>query len=195
MSELHVSAFGATFQEAAGNVTQDSGDPLPPVATERLDRLARDGSLPPSDAVALLPDLLACFDRQHPIPRLADYETLLAQSAEMAWIATEGNAFNHATDRVADVHATAEALREEGFAMKDAVEESRNGRVFQTATRATSVLRPFLGDNDRLVLRSVPGSFYEFITRRALPDGRLDLTFDSGNATAIFAMTSAGAPS
>ena len=27
----------------------------------------------------------------------------------MAWIATEGNSFNHATDRVHDLEATAEA--------------------------------------------------------------------------------------
>jgi len=52
------------------------------------------------------------------------------------------------------------------------------------------VLRPFVGSDNRLLLRSVPGSFYEWITRRRGPDGRLDLTFDSGNATAIFAMTS-----
>jgi hypothetical protein len=189
VSELHVSAFGEEFQEAAGNVTQDSEDPLPPIAAARLQRLARNGALALPEAMALLADLLPCFDRQHPIPRLADYEALLLQSAEMAWIATEGNAFNHATDRVADVHALAQALNAEGFAMKDAVEKSRNGRIFQTATRATSVLRPFRGDAGRLIIRSVPGSFYEFISRRSLPDGRLDLTFDSGNATAIFAMT------
>ena len=47
--------------------------------------------------------IIAAFGRHHPAPRLADYETLLAQSAEAAWIATEGNAFNHATDRVPDV--------------------------------------------------------------------------------------------
>ena len=39
---------------------------------------------------------------------------------------------------------------------------------------------------------AVPGSFHEFITRKVDPEtGRLDLTFDAGNATAIFHMTRA----
>lgn len=40
------------------------------------------------------------------------------------------------------------------------------------------------------IQRTVPGSFHEFISRDIDPaTGRLDLTFDSGNATGIFAMT------
>ena len=36
----------------------------------------------------------------------------------------------------------------------------------------------------------VPGSFHEFITRDIDPEtGKLDLSFDSGNATGIFHMT------
>jgi hypothetical protein len=38
----------------------------------------------------------------------------------------------------------------------------------------------------------VPGSFYEFIQRSVDPaTGKLDLGFDSGNATGIFAVTQA----
>jgi hypothetical protein len=39
------------------------------------------------------------------------------------------------------------------------------------------------------VRRLVPGSFYEFITREPLPNGGLDLRFDSANAQGIFKMT------
>ncbi|WP_380802931.1 hypothetical protein [Sphingobium tyrosinilyticum] len=53
--------------------------------------------------------------------------------------------------------------------------------------RADPVERNFAGRE----LREVPGSFYEFISRDVDPaTGRLDLSFDAGNATGIFATTS-----
>jgi hypothetical protein len=109
----------------------------------------------------------------------------------MAWIATEGNAFNHATDRVEDVAALTEAQKALGRPMKEALEVGSSGRVVQTAFRAAQVERPFVGHQGQFVLRTVPGSFYEFITRRPLPNGRLDLSFDSSNAQGIFKMTEA----
>ena len=142
------------------------------------------------EAVAALPGIVAAFDRQHEMPSFADYQLLLSRSNEAAWIATEGNAFNHATDRVADVAALADRLKTEGQPIKERLEISATGRVRQTAFRADSVERLF-GDGE---LRDVPGSFYEFISRDVDPTtGRLDLAFDTGNATGIFAMTSAGA--
>lgn len=51
--------------------------------------------------------VLPCFARQHQLPTLADYHTLLGESAEMAWIATEGNTFNHITERVYDIDLVA----------------------------------------------------------------------------------------
>ena len=111
----------------------------------------------------------------------------------MAWIATEGNAFNHATDRVDDVFAVADAQRALGRPIKDAVEISKSGRVRQTAFRADPVRRVFIDADGAQIQRDVPGSFYEFITRLPLPeeDGKqkLDLSFDSSNAQAIFKMT------
>lgn len=193
VSELHPEAFSPAFQDAVHRVLADSRDPLSPEAAAQLGHLAERGSLALEAARGLLLDLMPCFDRAHGIPTLADYELLKAESAEMAWIATEGNAFNHATDRVSDVQATAATLKALGIPMKEVVEESRNGRVFQTATRATTVLRPFLDGEGRVALRPVPGSFYEFITRHPRPEGGLDLTFDAGNATAIFKMTAAEA--
>lgn len=190
VSELHADQFSPAFQEAAGRVLATSADPVTDEANADLDRLADEGALPLDRAVALLPVLEACFDRQHGDPAEVDYEALLAESAEMAWIATEGTAFNHATDRVDDVVAVAEAERAAGRPIKDEVEVSATGRILQTAHRAAVVERSFVGPDGSPVRRSVPGSFYEFITRQPMPDGSgPDLAFDAGNAQQIFAMT------
>jgi hypothetical protein len=196
VSELHPERFGAGFQQAVTNVLATSADPLTPQALAWLLELERDASLPLADACALLPVLVRCFDRQHAVPRLADYEALRAESAEMAWISTEGNAFNHATDRVADVFAVADAQRALGRRIKDSVEVSKSGRVKQTAYQADPVVRTFIDAAGGAVECEVPGSFYEFITRDTCVDpatGReaLDLGFDAGNATGIFKMTAA----
>ncbi len=196
VSELHPERFSNAFQQAVTNVLGTSVDPLTPQAVAWLAELERDAALPLADACALLPVLVRCFDRHHAAPRLADYTTLLAESAEMAWIATEGNAFNHATDRVSDVFAVAEAQRALGRPIKKRVEVSKSGRVKQTAFQADPVERVFLADDGSQVRRAVPGSFYEFITRDTYVDeetGRvmLDLGFDAGNATGIFKMTAA----
>ena len=193
VSELHIEQLPKEAQAAASRVFASSKDPLGPEAVEALDRLARDGALPLPDAKVLLKACLAAFQRQHPALSLEDYETLLVHSKEAAWIATEGNAFNHATARVPDVEALARRLKTEGYPMKDRIEVSANGRVRQTAILADKVLRTFhLADGNK-VERAGPGSFFEFITRDVDPaTGRLDLTFDSGNATGIFAVTRGG---
>ena len=191
VSELHVSRFSAQFQEAARRTMSTSVDPLPAPATGLLERLRRDKSLPMDEAAQLLRWLLGCFGRHHEEPHLQDYELLLAESAEMAWIATEGNVFNHATDRVRDIRHVAEEQRRAGRPLKKDIEISGTGRVLQTAFRASTVRRRFLTEAGH-VERDVPGSFYEFIQRERLPSGRLDLSFDSGNATGIFGMTAGG---
>lgn len=196
VSELHPERFSPAFQQAVTNVVGASADPLTPQAVAWLAELERDAALPLLDACSLLTILVRCFDRQHGVPRLADYQTLLAESAEMAWIATEGNAFNHATDRVSDVFAVADAQRALGRPIKERVEVSKSGRVKQTAFQADRVVRVFRGEDGMPVRLEVPGSFYEFITRDTYADeasGRvgLDLGFDAGNATGIFKMTAA----
>jgi hypothetical protein len=200
VSELHPERFSAVFQDATARVLSTSADPLDALSKAALQQLEQIGRLPVSEAAALLPVLLSCFDRQHDLPSLADYETLLQESTEMAWIATEGNVFNHATDRVADVEAVAQTQRELGRPMKDKIEVSRNGRVRQTAFRATTVVREMADEQGRPVARKVPGSFYEFISRDRYTDEssrgeRLDLSFDSGNAQGIFKMTAGAAAS
>lgn len=196
VSELHPERFSPAFQVAVGRVLASSQDPLQPHHVALLEQLERDKALPHREALALMPALLQSFGRQHGLVDWQDYETLLSESAEMAWISTEGNAFNHVTDRVPDLQALTVEQKALGRPIKEAVEVSRSGRVKQTAFRAAEVERPFrLGSE--IVHRRVPGSFYEFICRDHAVDGsgarRLDLTFDAGNATAIFAMTAAAA--
>ena len=194
LSELHPERFSPEFQAAVKNVTGTSIDPLSPHAVSLLDELDEHRALSVEKASTLLPLLVRCFARQHREATLGDYETLLKESPEMAWIATEGNAFNHATDRVADVDQLAEEQKALGQPMKPTVETSQSGRVRQTAFLAARVKRWFRTANGDPIEREVPGSFYEFITRLPLPeekDGKhaLDLSFDSSNAQAIFTMT------
>jgi hypothetical protein len=191
VSELHVDRFSERFQEAAMRVFGTAADPLTVSATDLLRRLEDEGEAPFELAAAGLPSLTGAFSCQHATPAIDDYETLLSESAEAAWIATEGNAFNHATDRVEDVLTLADQLRAAGTPIKPSVEHSSSGRVRQTAFRADPVERSF-AHGKATVKRTVPGSFYEFISRDIDPaTGRLDLAFDSSNAQGIFAMTKA----
>lgn len=190
VSELHIDQLSEPAQAAAAKVFGASRDPLGEAEWRALDAIAHDGDCSIEDGITILKGGLSAFDRQHQVPALEDYQALLAHSKEGAWIATEGNAFNHATTRVPDVEAHAEDLKAAGYPLKPSVEVSRNGRVRQTAILADKVARPFrLPDGSETAL-DVPGSFYEFISRDVDPEtGKLDLTFDSGNATGIFAVT------
>jgi len=188
LSELHVDRFDAEFAEAAQRVFGTSHDPLDSGARILLDDYAAGRPVDLERAAQVLPVIAAAFDRQHEPAAFEDYALLRSRSNEAAWIATEGNAFNHATDRVPDVAALADRLKSEGRPMKEKLEISASGRVRQTAFRADSVERAFADGISRIV----PGSFYEFISRDVDPaTGMLDLAFDTGNATGIFAMTSA----
>jgi hypothetical protein len=196
VSELHPERFSSRFQAAVAGVTASSRDPLSSFARSALRDIELQGSLPLDPARVLLPELLACFQRQHANPRLSDYKTLLEESAEMAWIATEGNAFNHATDRVHLLDALVAEQRRLDRPLKDTIETSRSGRVRQTAFRADPVEREFIDADGGVIRHTVPGSFFEFIQRERIQDpatgvSRLDLAFDTGNAQGIFKMTAA----
>ncbi len=198
LSELHPERFSEDFQRIVARVLSTSTDPLDARSKASLDALTQHRKLPYDDATALLPAMLRCFARQHDLPTLAEYESLLQESSEMAWIATEGNVFNHATDRVADVQSLAQQQRDLGRPVKDKIEVSRNGRVRQTAFYATTMVREMADEHGRPVARKVPGSFYEFISRdyyldEATQQKKLDLSFDSGNAQGIFKMTGVSA--
>ena len=192
LSELHADQFSTDFHATVSALLGNSHDPLTTQSLAMLDALQQGESLPLDAAQELLPQLLRCFARQHPLPSVAQYDVLAAESAEMAWISTEGQTFNHATDRVSDVESLAASLRAEGYAIKDAVEVSAEGTVRQTALRAATVERA-LPQGQNVQRLELPGSFFEFISRDAIPGGLLpadmDMRFDSGNATGIFKMT------
>lgn len=192
VSELHIAQLPEAASRPAEAIFGMSRDPLGDAEWRALAALDATGECSIEDAVTILRGALAAFGRQHIAPTLADYQALLAHSKEGAWIATEGNAFNHATTRVANVQALSETLKANGYPLKPEVEISQNGRVRQTAFLADKVSRPFRLEDGSEITEKVPGSFYEFITRDIVPNtGALDLTFDSGNATGIFAVTRA----
>jgi len=195
VSELHVARFSPAFQVIAHAVFDATADALGAEASRALAALATEGSCDLDTARAALPQVVAAFARTHGPLRLEHYQALKAESAEAAWIATEGQAFNHATDRVPDVEAVAEAQKALGRPVKDAVEVSASGRVRQTAFKAQPVERVFVTNEGEVTL-TVPGSFHEFISRDRFVDEagveRLDLRFDSSNAQGIFKMTGTG---
>ncbi|MBK8971704.1 MAG: DUF1338 family protein [Hahellaceae bacterium] len=196
VSELYPERFSAEFQTVVQRVLASTHDPLDAEARRLLEVLKQRGTLDLEEAAALLPTLLSCFARLHEPPQLADYRRLLEESKEMAWISTEGNAFNHATDRVDDIEATDRQQRELGRPMKPEIEVGKNANIRQTAYRATTVEREFKEGATTLV-QPVPGSFFEFIQRGQVKDQvsgktQLDLRFDSQNAQGIFHMTRAG---
>lgn len=195
ISELHVERFSPDFQAAAARVFGTSHDPLTEDARTTLAAFAQYGRCQFESAVAGLPAIAAAFRCCHETPSLADYRRLLAESAEAAWMASEGCAFNHATDRVTDVDATACEQRALGRPIKDSIEVSRSGSVRQTAFKADPVRRDFRTEDGGITQLTVPGSFYEFISRDLITaaDGtrQLDLRFDSMNAQGIFKMTTA----
>ncbi|HEX4911192.1 MAG TPA: DUF1338 domain-containing protein [Permianibacter sp.] len=196
VSELHVDQFSPAFQQAVANVVGNSRDPLTADSKALLAKLTEQKALTMAEALQLLPNIVECFARQHGEVARADYDVLLKESAEMAWISTEGNAYNHVTDRVADVFELTKEQKALGRSIKEAVEVSANGRVRQTAFKAAQVERRMIDSEGRIATYTVPGSFYEFITRdkfldEASGEWKLDLTFDSSNATGIFKMTDA----
>ena len=195
VSELHVDRFSSAFQDAALRIFGSSRDPLTASSHAALADFAEQGRCEMKLAATALREIVSAFGRWHDTPSLTDYQILLAESPEAAWIATEGQAFNHATDRVADVAMTACAQRSLGRPVKEAIEISAAGSVRQTAFKADPVRRPFRAEDGTVTQMTVPGSFYEFISRDAVigADGKrhLDLRFDSGNAQGIFKMTAA----
>lgn len=196
VSELHVERFTDKFQAAAVRIFGNSRDPLTAAAHCALAAFAEQGRCEMKLAAPALREIVAAFGRWHETPAVDDYRVLLAESPEAAWIATEGSAFNHATDRVVDVAMTACCQRSLGRPVKESIETSAAGTVHQTAFKADPVRRAFRAADGAQIDLTVPGSFYEFISRDAVTgtDGkrRLDLRFDSGNAQGIFKMTAAG---
>jgi Domain of unknown function (DUF1338) len=195
ISELHVDRFSIEFQATAERVFRTTRDPLTETAHAALAAFAEHGRCDFELAALGLREIVGAFSRCHAIPGILEYRALLKESGEAAWISTEGCAFNHATDRVADVAITACEQRALSRPIKPAIEVSAAGSVRQTAFKADPVLRTFQGEHGGTTTLTVPGSFYEFISRDLVTqaDGtrQLDLRFDSMNAQGIFKMTAA----
>jgi len=190
VSELHPGRFSQAFQQAVTRVVASSRDPLDAEQLSILKRLQLTRHCSIEEAYRLLPGIYAAFGRQHGVVHQADYQQLLSESAEMAWIATEGNSFNHLTDRVIDLEAVVAEQNRLERPMKDSIEVSTSGRVMQTAYKACTVTRGLIDSQGALQEHQVPGSFVEFIQRKVDPaDDKIDLNFDSSNAQGIFKMT------
>jgi hypothetical protein len=190
VSELHPGRFSPAFQTAVGRIVGSSRDPLNAEHLSILNRLQLTRHCTLAEAYRLLPGLYEAFGRQHGVVQHADYQHVLSESAEMAWIATEGNSFNHLTDRVIDLETLVAEQNRRERPMKASIEVSASGRVMQTAYKACTVNRALADANGQLHEHQVPGSFVEFIQRKLDPiDDKLDLNFDSSNAQAIFKMT------
>ncbi|WP_341960293.1 DUF1338 domain-containing protein [Pseudomonas sp. RC10] len=190
VSELHPGRLSQAFQDAVSRVVSSSRDPLTPDDMSILQRLRTTRHCSLEEATRLLSGLYRAFGRQHGVVQEADYRQLLDESAEMAWISTEGNSFNHLTDRVGNLEATVEEQIRLERPMKDSIEVSTSGRVMQTAYKACTVSRELLNAEGVLKTHQVPGSFVEFIQRKIDPEnGKIDLNFDSSNAQGIFKMT------
>ncbi len=189
ISELQVDRFSPLFGKTAACVFDSSRDVLTHEAIALLDVLAVRDSAPLALAMAGLPALVAAFDRQHDTPDYDDYRTLLAESAEAGWIATEGNTLSHFAVRVPDLAVLAAEQTALGRPVKGAFEISVSGGVRQTAFAPDPVERQFnsaLGDGISAI---VPGSFFEFISRDTITgaDGAvgLDLGFDGANSLGL----------
>lgn len=190
VSELHPGRLSEAFQNAVSRVVGSSRDPLAAAHLSILKRLRLTRHCSLEEAIILLPGMYRAFGRQHGMVQEADYRQLLAESAEMAWIATEGNSFNHLTDRVVDLEGVVAEQNRLRRSMKDSIEVSTSGRVMQTAYKACTVERNLLDHHGALQPHQVPGSFVEFIQRKIDPEtGSIDLNFDSSNAQGIFKMT------
>lgn len=190
VSELHPGRFSEAFQQAVTRVCETSRDPLDAEHLATLRTLRQTRHCTVATALQLLPALYQAFDCQHATVQERDYQALLSESAEMAWIATEGNRFNHLTDRVSDLQVVVDHQRTLQRPMKDSIETSSSRRVMQTAYKAVQVQRNFIDAHGQTVQRTVPGSFVEFIQREVDEEtGELDLHFDSSNAQGIFRMT------
>jgi hypothetical protein len=195
VSELHVERFSKEFQAAAARVFGGSRDSLTEIAHAAVAEFAEQGRCEMKLAVPALREIVAAFGRRHDPCALADYQILLAESPECAWIATDGSTLNHVTDRVADVAMTACAQRSLGRPVKPVIETSASGSVRQTAFKPDPVRRQFRSA-DRQIELMVPGPFYQFISRDCVigTDGkkRLDLSLDQDLTKAVFKMTMAG---
>lgn len=95
ITQLHVCevrplTVSEEFALAVDRIVSRASDRLAPQAVGLLNNVWSSGGLPLDDAKVLLQQLVASLGRSHPTPVYEDYRVVMAESPEMAWIATEG---------------------------------------------------------------------------------------------------------
>lgn len=163
---------------------------LSPSAQVLVRRLV--GQLPPGFAER---DDLAWAGRPWCL-RLAEYQTLLAESDYAAWVAAFGFRVDHFTvdlgslSTFPDLAALDAFLVEHGFALDDCggmIKGSPAQRLEQSCTRADAVEVAFAD-----ATRRIPSCYYEFARRYRLPSGELFHGFTPASAEPLVELADAG---
>lgn len=162
LEQIDASAFGAEFHATAHRVFGAARDPLSPELAQLLQRMEAQGRLDFHDATDLVLRAARCFDRQHVLPHVADYEVLLQSSSAAAWVATEGQAFHHLTRSVPGL-PDLQALAVAGFEVRQTREPGHDGRARPMAVIGTQFSRRLKGPRGREIERTVPGSFLQLV--------------------------------
>jgi hypothetical protein len=160
LSQLRVQDLSAGAQEIIGKYTGEiHSDPV-----DALDL---------SDGVALDAFLHSSL---WPLPTLADYEALAAESEYAAWVIYNRYYLNHFTISVHNLPAGYDTiasfndfLERHGFTLNSAggkIKQSPDGLLLQSATVAGKIEAAFAGGEKR----PIAGSYVEFAERKVLPE-------------------------
>jgi hypothetical protein len=141
-----------------------------------------------------------------PVPKLADYKSLAAESEYAAWAIYNRYYLNHFTISVQNLPAGYNTVAEfnqfleaEGFRLNDSggkIKVSPDGGLLQSSTVA-QLVEAWFGSGERV---EIPGSYVEFAERKVLPQFQhLPVSqirrehrregFEAGNADKIFEST------
>ncbi|MBN9382041.1 MAG: DUF1338 domain-containing protein [Chitinophagaceae bacterium] len=111
-----------------------------------------------------------------PLPTLADYETLAAESEYAAWVIYNRYYLNHFTISVHNlpegyntIAAFNDFLERHGFTLNSAggkIKQSPDGLLLQSATVAGKIEAAFAGGEKKMIA----GSYVEFAERKVLPE-------------------------
>jgi Domain of unknown function (DUF1338) len=118
-----------------------------------------------------------------PLPTLADYEALAAESEYAAWTIYNRYYLNHFTMSVKNLEEFNRFLERNGARLNDSggkIKQSADGLLLQSSTVAEMVTASFAGGEEKII----PGSYVEFAERKNGREG-----FEAANADKIFEST------
>ena len=124
---------------------------------------------------------------------LADYQALAEESEYASWLAAHGFRPNHFTISInqlnshGDIQSLNELLLNQGYAMNDSgglIKGSPDVLLEQSSTKAKNIPVQFTDGT-----LDIPGCYYEFALRYAMPDGVLYQGFVAASADKIFEST------